>query len=191
MGNASNAVWNSCYGQWSYLVSCTRQVVSFTLISILLLTLLLGAGWSTNNAFGVIGGPNRPNSSRPVTIRLMISQACKQLTANSPAKTSNGFHSVTTVLRQVEQLKPINEAPVQIQEMLDICDTEGNAQNGGGSFTIRDEGPRGIFVRFDTDEWERSWGDWESNPREQYTGVSTIPSTWRYRRTFWLLSSSA
>lgn len=80
----------------------------------------------------------------------MISQACKQLTANSPAKTSNGFHSVTTVLRQVEQLKPINEAPVQIQEMLDICDTEGNAQNGGGSFTIRDEGPRGIFVRFDT-----------------------------------------
>ncbi len=152
MGNASNAVWNSCYGQWSYLVSCTRQVVSFTLISILLLTLLLGAGWSTNNAFGVIGGPNRPNSSRPVTIRLMISQACKQLTANSPAKTSNGFHSVTTVLRQVEQLKPINEAPVQIQEMLDICDTEGNAQNGGGSFTIRDEGPRGIFVRFDTDD---------------------------------------
>ncbi|KAI9873783.1 MAG: Stress response protein nst1 [Pleopsidium flavum] len=111
-----------------------------------------GAGWSTNNTFGVIGGPNRPNSSRPVTIRLMISQACKQLTANSPAKTGNGFHGVSAVLRQVEQLKPINEAPLHIQEMLDICDTEGNAQNGGGSFTIRDEGPRGIFVRFDADD---------------------------------------
>lgn len=82
----------------------------------------------------------------------MVSQACKQLTANNPAKTGNGFHNINTVLRQVEQLKPLNEAPAQIQEMLDICDTEGNPQNGGGSFIIRDEGPRGIFVRFDTDD---------------------------------------
>lgn len=105
-----------------------------------------------NNTFGVIGGPNRPNASRPVTIRLMTCQACKQLTANNPAKLGTGLHNITAVLRQVEQLRPPNEPPVQIQELMDICDTEGNAQNGGGSFTVRDEGPRGIFVRFDADD---------------------------------------
>lgn len=113
---------------------------------------LPGAGWSTNNAFGVIGGPHRPSASRPVAVRLMVSQACKQLTAVNPTNTGSGFHNINIILRQVEQMKPANEAPVQIQEMLDICDTEGNPQNGGGSFTIRDEGPRGVFVRFNVDD---------------------------------------
>lgn len=51
----------------------------------------------------------------------------------------------------MEQLKSANEGPIQLGEMLDICDTEGNAQNGGGSFTVRTEGSRGTLVKFEAD----------------------------------------
>ena len=87
-----------------------------------------------------------------MTIRLLVTQACRQLTASNLNKVENGFHNVETVLRQVEQLKPANEGPIQLKEMLDICDTEGNAQNGGGSFTVRIEGSRGTFVKFEADD---------------------------------------
>ncbi|MCJ1391313.1 Stress response protein nst1 [Xylographa bjoerkii] len=109
-----------------------------------------GSGWSSNNAFGIIGGPNR-HVSRPVTIRLLACQACKQLTLSTPIKNNNGFHSIELILRQVEQLKPANEGPIQLRELLQICDTEGNPQNGGGSFIIQDEPPRGIFVKYEPD----------------------------------------
>lgn len=42
------------------------------------------------------------------------------------------------VLNQVEQLRPTTEPSIKLNEMLDICDTEGNPQNGGGSFVISD-----------------------------------------------------
>jgi len=46
-------------------------------------------------------------------------------------------------------MKPANEGSVPMQEMLDICDTEGNSQNGGGSFVIENHEPNGIFVKFE------------------------------------------
>lgn len=55
------------------------------------------------------------------------------------------------VLRQVEQLNPPNEPQITLNELLDICDTEGNPQNGGGSFAIKTEGTRGTFVKFEPD----------------------------------------
>ena len=36
-----------------------------------------------------------------------------------------------------------------MEEMLDICDTEGNTQNGGGSFRIDAHGPAGMYVKFE------------------------------------------
>lgn len=54
------------------------------------------------------------------------------------------------VLRQIEQLKPPSEPAISLKEMLDICDTEGNPQNGGGTFSIRDDGS-GQFVKFEPD----------------------------------------
>lgn len=89
--------------------------------------------------------------SRPVSIRLMVSQACKHLTSNSPIKGNTGFHSVNVVLQKVEQLKSPNEPAVTLKEMLEICDTEGNPQNGGGSFIIKNEGNQGPFVKFEPD----------------------------------------
>ncbi|MCJ1473750.1 Stress response protein nst1 [Lambiella insularis] len=94
-----------------------------------------GSQWPTINNFGVIGAP----------------PACKQLTGGGPIKNSNGFHNIETILRHVEQLKPANEGPIQLRELLQICDTEGNAQNGGGSFTVQEEPSRGLFVKFEPD----------------------------------------
>ncbi|KAI9794973.1 MAG: Stress response protein nst1 [Candelina submexicana] len=109
-----------------------------------------GTGWSSNNAFGVIGGPqHRSTPPRPVAIRLMICQVCKQLTGSN--KHGNGFHDVNIVLRQIDQIRPANEAPVQMREMLEICETEGDSQNGGGYFVIKNEGSNGMTVRHELD----------------------------------------
>lgn len=107
-----------------------------------------GVGWS-NNAFGS-GGHHRAHTSRPVSIRLLVIQACKQLNTMSPSKGATGYHDVNYVLRQVDQLRPPNEPSISLKEMLDICDTEGNTQNGGGSFlTKKDE--TGEYVKFEPD----------------------------------------
>jgi len=132
--------WSNAPGMLFITVPCTRRSI--------ILTFIAGSGWSSNNAFGIIGGPNR-HASRPVTVRILACQACKQLTSNNSTKNSNGFHSIDSIMRQVEQLKPPHEGPVQLRELLQICDTEGNAQNGGGSFTIQDEPPHGIWVKWE------------------------------------------
>ncbi|KAE8353326.1 salt tolerance down-regulator-domain-containing protein [Aspergillus coremiiformis] len=107
-----------------------------------------GGGWS-NNAFGS-GGHHRAHTSRPVAIRLLVIQACKQLNTRSPSKGQADYHDVNHVLRQVDQLRPPNEPSISLKEMLDICDTEGNTQNGGGSFLIRND-ETGEYVKFESD----------------------------------------
>ena len=76
-----------------------------------------------------------------MNVRLLIVQACKQLTAAK--KSGDGFHDLSAILRQIDQIRPPTEAPVQMAEMLEICETEGDAQNGGGFFTIKTEGGTG------------------------------------------------
>lgn len=108
-----------------------------------------GSGWPNNNAFGIVGA-NRPITSRPYTIRLLICTACNKLTASQPSSHRTGFHPADAILRQVELMKPANEGTITLQEMLDICDTEGNNQNGGGSFIIESQGDAGTFVKFES-----------------------------------------
>ncbi|RAK99765.1 putative stress response protein Nst1 [Aspergillus ibericus CBS 121593] len=114
-----------------------------------------GSGWSTN-AFAP-GGHHRAHASRPVTIRLLVIQACKQLNTMSPSKGASGYHDVKVVLRQVDQLRPATESPISLKEMLDICDTEGNTQNGGGSFSIKSD-ETGEYVKFEPDTNSASSG---------------------------------
>lgn len=117
-------------------------------------------GWSNANAFGFSGFPHsRPSLSRPVNVRLLICQACKQLDSvssrssqpnnNNNASSDGFFHDVHLVLRQVDQTRPPNEAPIQMKEMLDICETEGDAQNGGGYFTIKHDAAGRQVVRYE------------------------------------------
>ena len=130
-----------------------------------------GGGWPTphqpsTNAFGFIGGgmntTHRSHASRPVAIRLMVAEACKKLSA-TPGTSNDSFHPAQFLLRQIEQMKPPHEPAISLSEMLEICDTEGNAQNGGGSFVVQNHGFQGNpSVKFESSRGigdKRSMGD--------------------------------
>ncbi|KAI1973702.1 Stress response protein nst1 [Ophidiomyces ophidiicola] len=108
-----------------------------------------GPCWSTS-PFGSLSRSHRVHTSRPVAIRLSIIQACKQLNAASGTDAS-AYHNVRELLRLVELSNSPRDAPVVLEEMLEICDTEGDSHNGGGSFVIKDEGSAGTFVKFEPD----------------------------------------
>lgn len=107
-------------------------------------------GWS-QPPFGAIGsGPqpiSRSHLPRPIAVRLMLVQACRQL-LQIPGATTDGYHPVQNVLRQLDVLKAPGEPPVSMDEMLGICDTEGNSQNGGGSFEVIIDKVRGQVIKF-------------------------------------------
>jgi chemotaxis protein histidine kinase CheA len=129
-----------------------------------------GGGWPSHhqpsaNAFGIIGGgvhaTHRPHASRPVAIRLMVAEACKKLSA-TPGTSNDGFHPAQFLLRQIEQMKPPHETAISLNEMLEICDTEGNPQNGGGNFVVRMDSFQGQSVKFEPADGtgnKRSVGD--------------------------------
>ncbi|KAI9833441.1 MAG: Stress response protein nst1 [Thelocarpon superellum] len=108
-----------------------------------------GAAWASTSSYGIIGGPHRPTLSRPVTVRLLICQACKQLAGLK--KPGDVFHEVSTLLHQVDQIRPAGEGQVTPQELLDICETEGDAHNGGGYFTVKHDGPGKTYVKHEQD----------------------------------------
>jgi hypothetical protein len=115
--------------------------------------LLIDVGFvrSNNNFFGSAGGPPRLNVSRPVQIRLLIRQACELLSERSPINMNAGWHRAEDVLREVQSRMPTHEAPISYSDMKAICDTEGNAQNGGGSILIQTQPQVGDFIRFEAD----------------------------------------
>jgi hypothetical protein len=76
----------------------------------------------------------------------MLVEACRALGAAGET-----LHPVQSLLRQLEMLKAPGEPPVSMEEMLGICDTEGNGQNGGGSFEVMMDKSRGQVVKFTED----------------------------------------
>jgi hypothetical protein len=105
--------------------------------------------WPTNPNFGPLGaGPNRASQPRSVAIRLMLCKACRNLEGASP----DGFINIDTIRQQVERLHPVpGDAPVTDRELLDLCETEGNPNNGGGFFDVRHEADGRVSVRYEPD----------------------------------------
>lgn len=60
-----------------------------------------------------------------------------------------GFQSAKAVLHEVEMMKPKNEGPITLDELLSICDMEGNAQNGGGAFKYEIHEPNEWWMKYD------------------------------------------
>ena len=110
-----------------------------------------GVPAQSGGGFGAFGGPSRIQS-RPVALRLLACQACKQLSAGSPIKGGGiggaGFHHVDDVVRQMDALRLPVDGPVKIHDLLNILDTEGDAHNGGGNFVVQSSGA-GTFVKFE------------------------------------------
>lgn len=121
---------------------------TFNLDLICMLIGFLANGWNATNHFGIIGGSHRP-APRAVTLRLLICRAWNKLQNTPPVGGDRGFHSVDAVLREVELMKPANEGHVSLKELLEICETEGNAQNGGGAFKVEAHEPKGLMVKYD------------------------------------------
>lgn len=101
--------------------------------------------------FGALGGGPQPmprsHFPRPIAVRLMLVQACRQL-SQTPGSSADGYHPAQAVLRQLEMIKAPGEPLVSMDEMLGICDTEGNSQNGGGSFEVIIDKTRGQVIKF-------------------------------------------
>ncbi|KAI4148331.1 MAG: hypothetical protein LQ340_005131 [Diploschistes diacapsis] len=103
--------------------------------------------WSNSNAFG--GMVNVARQPRPMTIRILICQACKALSNSTTEGVPGGFgyHSLHDVLNHIEQRQPDN-GTIPLSEFLAICETEGSHLNGGGTLAIQEERSRGTCVKW-------------------------------------------
>lgn len=113
------------------------------------------SGWGSSptaapfgSAFGVFGGNSRP-SMQPASLRKLVCQSCKDLKTVHGGL--DGHYSVGEILRQVEQFRSPSDSPLQLHDILGICDTIGDANNGGGMFHVMRDSPDNYFVRFDED----------------------------------------
>lgn len=81
---------------------------------------------------------NHAHHSRPVAIRLMLVDGYRALLGPDLGKTE-GWIPAKHLLNLVQgmQVKSPDEPRISMGEMLDICDTEGSAVNGGGVFHQR------------------------------------------------------
>ncbi|KAK5069772.1 Stress response protein nst1 [Lithohypha guttulata] len=106
-------------------------------------------GWSQPvfDPLGAQAGLGRSHVPRPIAVRLLLVQACRQLSNASVGK-GDGYHQAQEVLRRVGQLQQPGEPPVSLDEILGICDTEGNVQNGGGTFEVMVDATRGQIIKF-------------------------------------------
>ena len=107
------------------------------------------SGWSNANAFGMPNTQTRGSISRPVSLRLMVCQACKQLSATD--NNSNGFHELRDILSELNTVRPLNNIPAHVDEVMEIFETEGNSHNGGGYFLVKKEGPDCTLVKYEAD----------------------------------------
>ena len=104
------------------------------------------------STFGVHGVSDRPfTEPRSVQVRKMLRRACEDITVERLSQIgdhqdpNDGFIPIQGIVDRVESLNLGN--PVPVQELLDMCETEGNEVNGGGSFDVRGNGPD-KFIRF-------------------------------------------
>ncbi|OAA72886.1 stress response protein nst1 [Akanthomyces lecanii RCEF 1005] len=71
-------------------------------------------------------------ASRHIAVRQMLCAACKTLAGSSGD--GSAFVDVAALQNHVEQQS--NDPTISAQDLLNLCDTEGNASNGGGTFDV-------------------------------------------------------
>ncbi|KAK8143544.1 Stress response protein nst1 [Beauveria asiatica] len=87
---------------------------------------------------GSPGGGMRSLSqaSRPIAIRQMLCNACKALagTSSDGVGDGSGFVDLHALRSHIES--QCNDPTITAQDLLNLCDTEGSASNGGGTFDV-------------------------------------------------------
>jgi hypothetical protein len=91
----------------------------------------------------------------------MLRRACEELAdgvgkqdGNSPQQAPVKFIPLEKIKAQIEMFN--HGHPVEEKEILDICETEGNEVNGGGSFDVRDDDKGGKLIRFVSGDEQRT-----------------------------------
>jgi hypothetical protein len=111
-----------------------------------------GHAMPSASTFGPPGVVDRPIEPRSVAVRKMLRRACEELAsaesrnAEGNAEASDTFIPLERIKTQVEILN--HGFAVDEKELLDICETEGNEVNGGGSFDVVNDGQGHKSIRF-------------------------------------------
>ncbi|KND87517.1 Stress response protein nst1 [Tolypocladium ophioglossoides CBS 100239] len=93
-------------------------------------------GFSVGSPVPGLGSIRASTQPRHVAVRSMLCQACKDLSSTSSADT-DGYIDLGTVKSQIES--QTGDPSIMEQDLLNLCDTEGNSSNGGGTFEVRRE----------------------------------------------------
>ncbi|KAJ4859255.1 salt tolerance down-regulator domain-containing protein [Trichoderma breve] len=102
-----------------------------------------------------VGSPSGLGSIRAqprhVTVRLLLSQACKELT-NSTTADKDGYVDLVDIKGHVSLVS--GDPSISEQDLLNLCDTVGSLSNGGGSFDVKQDAMGLKKIRWvpDTDE---------------------------------------
>ncbi|KAL2018502.1 hypothetical protein VTK56DRAFT_787 [Thermocarpiscus australiensis] len=104
------------------------------------------------STFGGQGVVDRPIEPRSVAVRKMLRRACEEL-ASAEGKKAEGKAEASDLFIPLEKIKAQVDVfnhghPVDEKELLDICETEGNEVNGGGSFDVQEDGQGRKSIRF-------------------------------------------
>jgi hypothetical protein len=109
---------------------------------------LVSAAWS-NNQFGPPPAPMRGAQPRSVALRQLLIRSCIEL--EPYAADQNGFIDLSAISGHVRSLEPPVVQPASDAEIREMCDTEGNPHNGGGSFITMEDDNGKTRVRFEAD----------------------------------------
>lgn len=102
-----------------------------------------------NPSFGAPASGMRTSQPRPVAVRQMLVNACKELQALG--SNANGYVDLLAIKGRVNSINPPGHDTVSEEELLDMCETVGSSHNGGGSFDVRIGDDGKLSVRFEAD----------------------------------------
>ncbi|KAK4191928.1 salt tolerance down-regulator-domain-containing protein [Podospora australis] len=97
---------------------------------------------SQPSSFSGHGVMDRPLEARSITVRKMLRRACQELShVDFGTEGMTGFIPLKQIKTQMAHVKM--SPPIGDQEILEICETEGNELNGGGIFEVREDSMQG------------------------------------------------
>lgn len=119
-------------------------------------------GFSVGSPVAGLGSIRAHVQPRHVAVRLMLCQACKELSGSSSADT-DGFIDIDIIKSQIDAQAA--DPLITEQALLDLCETEGSSSNGGGTFDVKHDvgGPGNHWIRWVPDPSE--------GPNPQYRAV--------------------
>ncbi|KAI6086277.1 salt tolerance down-regulator-domain-containing protein [Hypoxylon rubiginosum] len=106
--------------------------------------------WPPNPTFGhPPPSMMRASAPRSVAVRQMLVRSCKDLAPH--AGSPDGYIDISSIKGHVDSLNFPGHDPVSEAELLDMCETEGNTQNGGGTFDVRHDESGRVSIKFEPD----------------------------------------